>query len=483
VIIGINKLKYNHIFSVVRSTTMRTYRRKTNRSATSAEQLLIAAEAVRQTGRSIRNVANEYEINFMKLHRFCRKRAVMSVTPVFRQQHNRQVFTRDQESELAAYLETAAKLYYGLSPNEVRKLAYQYATKNNTKCPMKWSESEQAGVDWFTSFIRRNSTLSIRTPEATSLSRATSFNRANVGVFFNNLAEVLDKYKFQPQDIYNIDETGITTVQKPQKIIARRGTKQVGAVTSAERGTLVTMCLAVSAIGNCVPPMFIFPRVNFRDHFIRDGPTGCIGSANPSGWMKSADFVIFINHFAAHTKCSVDKPVLILLDNHESHLSLDTIDFCRANGIVLLTFTPHCSHKLQPLDRSVFGPFKNSINSAADGWMRSNPGKTMSIYNLPHLAALALPRAATPVNIKAGFRVSGVFPFNVDIFTEEDFMPSAVTDRPFELLSDPPTAVDIGASPTDILHAVSSPPTAVSESSPQTVVHPLPQHSPCSGNN
>ena len=53
----------------------------------------------------------------------------------------------------------------------------------------------------------------------------------------------------------------------------------------AERGALVTMALAVSAIGNSVPPYFIFPRVNFKSHFIRDGPIGCDGSAHSSGWM------------------------------------------------------------------------------------------------------------------------------------------------------------------------------------------------------
>lgn len=39
------------------------------------------------------------------------------------------------------------------------------------------------------------------------------------------------------------------------------------------------------------------------------------------------------------------------------------------------------------------------------------------------------PRAMTPVNISSAFRKTGIFPFNKFIFKEEDFMPSAVTDR------------------------------------------------------
>ena len=32
-------------------------------------------------------------------------------------------------------------------------------------------------------------------------------------------------------DIWNMDETGITTLRKPDRIIGRRGTKQIGAIT------------------------------------------------------------------------------------------------------------------------------------------------------------------------------------------------------------------------------------------------------------
>lgn len=83
-----------------------------------------------------------------------------------------------------------------------------------------------------------------------------------------------------------MDETWITTVQKPNKIVARRGFKQIGSITSAERGTLVTLAFAVSALGNSVPSYFIFSKVHFKDHFIAKGPLRCAGSANSSGWMK-----------------------------------------------------------------------------------------------------------------------------------------------------------------------------------------------------
>ena len=143
------------------------------------------------------------------------------------------------------------------------------------------------------------------------------------------------------------------------------------------------MAVAVSASGTLVPPMFVFPRAKYNDYFIANGPYGCFGSANPSDWMKANDFLVFMQHFVAVTKSSKEYPVLILLDNYESHLSIALIDYCRDNGIVLLTLPSHCSHKLQPLDQTVFGPFKKCVNTATDDWIKSNPGKTMCIYDIP----------------------------------------------------------------------------------------------------
>jgi hypothetical protein len=160
------------------------------------------------------------------------------------------------------YLLKAADIYYGLSPKEVRKLAYQYATELKIDpVPEGWSKNKQAGADWFSAFIKRHQKLSIRKPQATSLARATAFNKTTVADFFAKLSIVYERFpNISPHDIWNVDETGITTVQKPDRIIARKGCRQVGAMTSGERGTLVTLAIAVSAGGNSILPFFVFPR-------------------------------------------------------------------------------------------------------------------------------------------------------------------------------------------------------------------------------
>ncbi|KAG8239936.1 hypothetical protein J437_LFUL019460, partial [Ladona fulva] len=61
--------------------------------------------------------------------------------------------------------------------------------------------------------------------------------------------------------------------------------------------------------------------------------------------------------------------------------------------------------------------------------MASNK-RPMSHLHIPSILAKSIPQAATPSNIMAGFRVTGISPLNPIIFTESDFMPSYATDRP-----------------------------------------------------
>lgn len=106
-----------------------------------------------------------------------------------------------------------------------------------------------------------------------------------MALFFENLTKVYNRFNLGPEDVWNVDETGFTTVHKPDSIVARRGFRQIGSLTSAERGHLVTAAFAVNASGNSISPFLVFPRVNFKNHFLRDGPIGCDGDANQSGWM------------------------------------------------------------------------------------------------------------------------------------------------------------------------------------------------------
>ena len=285
----------------------------------------------------------------------------------------RQIFSAHQEQLLADYFITAAKYNYGHTPTIARRLAFEFAMKNNIQVPHAWLRDCSAGEEWLIGFLKRHEELSIRQPEATSLARGTAFNRHNVSQFFDNLNELYCRHEYGPEVIYSCDETGLTTVQRPTKVIAAKGVKQVGAVTSQERGQLVKACCTINALGNAIPPFMIFPRVIFKSYMLIGAPPGTAGTAYSSGWMTCEIFIKFLKHFIYHTKPSTANPLLLVLDNHESHISVAATDLCKENGVSRLTLPPHCSHRLQPFDVAVYGPLKAHYNNACTSWLHSNP--------------------------------------------------------------------------------------------------------------
>ena len=238
------------------------------------------------------------------------------------------------------------------------------------------------------------------------------------------------KNKFSPKKIFNVDETGISSVHTPPKVIASKKLKQIGGITSTERGFNTTLIACINAVGNSVPPVFVFPRVNFKNHMLAGAPPGSHGTCNPSGWSTGEIFLEFLEHFIKHVKPDKESKVLLIMDNHESHVTVEAIYKARDNGVVLFTIPPHTSHKLQPMDRGVFGPFKANYNEACKNWLLSNPGKPLTIYDVAAITGKAYPLAFTPTNIISGFSSSGLWPINQNIFPDADYFASLVSDRP-----------------------------------------------------
>lgn len=93
--------------------------------------------------------------------------------------------------------------------------------------------------------MKRHRELSILTREGTSLGRATSFNKSKVEKFFDNLSTVINCLKIGPKYLYITSMKRESTRQKPDHIVVKRGFKQIVRITSQERGTLVTLAVAV----------------------------------------------------------------------------------------------------------------------------------------------------------------------------------------------------------------------------------------------
>ena len=424
------------------------------------QDIMEAAVAAVLTGLSLRRAASEYQVNYRTLLRYVKIHREKGSLEKVGYKKVRQVFPDEMEDDLVAYIKHAARIYNGVCPQELRVLAYKYAISNGLRIPDNWNHTGEAGPDWMKSFMKRHPDISLRTPEATSIQRMANFNEQNVKSFFENLEKCLER-GFGPECIWNVDETGVTTVQRPPRILAQTGMKQVGSAVSQERGTLVTVCCAVNALGNCIPPYFVFPRVHVQPHWKLTAPPGSGISDHPSasGWMTCENFMMYMEHFVQYAKPSAEHPVLLIIDNHKSHISIEVINFAKDHHIALLSFPPHCSHEMQPLDKSVYGPFKTFVNQACDRWMREkeNAGKSMSIHNIPSVVSYAFPKAMTPTNITAGFRATGIYPYDRNIFPPEKFLPASTTDRPLPAPAQPRSDGEAPALPRPSEEAPSSP--------------------------
>ena len=325
------------------------------------------------------------------------------------------------EKELSDHAKRLSELFFGITKEQLCKLAYELAWKNGMQHPFN-KDKRAAGDDWFYGFMSRNPALSLRKPESTSITRVMGFRRSEVNRFFDNLKEVYKKENFDPSRIFNADETGMLTVQvQKQKIIAETGKKQIGKIVSAEKGETITAVVCVSACGGFVPPMLIFPRKNLNTRLMAGAPPGAIAGTSPSGWINGDLYLKWLEHFIKYTAASVNRKVLLIVDNHESHITLQACELCRNNGVVVVSLPPHCSHKLQPLDLSVFSSLKTAYYRRCSEWLHSNPGKRITQYEVASLFGDAYCSTGNIQKSVNGFRSAGIWPLNSTVFSDEDF--------------------------------------------------------------
>lgn len=389
-----------------------------------APSVIAEARKLLGQGKSKRSVAKYLGIPESTLRRLLQK----NVCPTKLGRYDT-TFSIEVENGFRDYLKRLDEMFFGMTTKDLRALAYEFAEKHHI--PHRFNrETKTAGKEWLRSFLKRHPDLSIRQPTSTSIARAAGFNRPQCERFYINMSAVLDKYNFPPHRIYNMDETGISTVpNRPPKVLTTKGKRAVNKISSAERGTNVTVVNAVSATGHYVPPVFIFGRKRMKAELLDGAPAGSTGMTSDSSFINADLFIDWLSHFKDHTKPTENDPILLVLDNHSSHCSIKAVDFYRENNIVALTLPPHSSHKMQPLDRGFHSVLKKYYAGECEKWLRSHPGRAITVFQMTSIFTPAFNRAATIACAAESFRVTGIWPWNPDVFTDADFMASTVTEQ------------------------------------------------------
>ena len=145
------------------------------------------------------------------------------------------------------------------------------------------------------------------------MARASGFNNEAVGRYFTLLEKIIGEHKLIVIRIYNMDESGISVVQKScQKVIGLKGKHHIGYISSAKRGINTTVVCCNNAAGQYVPPLVIFKRKRMQAELSNGAPIGSVVTCNDSGWMDADTFTKWLQHVVDFVKPTADKKVLHL---------------------------------------------------------------------------------------------------------------------------------------------------------------------------
>ena len=152
-------------------------------------------------------------------------------------------------------------------------------------------------------------------------------------------------------------------VHKPGKVISEVGRKHVYSLTSGEKTRTHTVVVCVSASGNAIPPLMIYPRKKSVPDKMKIGAVpGTMFTSSVNGWITQEMYLEWFQFFIANIPSA--RPVLLIEDGHASHITIDVIQLAHKNDIHLLCLPAHTSRILQPLDIGVFKSFKANYSKA-----------------------------------------------------------------------------------------------------------------------
>ena len=193
----------------------------------------------------------------------------------------------------------------------------------------------------------------------------------------------------------------------------------------------VSVLVCVNAAGQEIPPFCIMRGKTERSLHVYNTSEGVFGARytyQEKAWMEDVLGVEwFKDHFLKH--CGPHRPQLMLLDSHCSHETLGLIEAARENNITLLTFPPHTTHYLCPLDRTIFSPLSAEYNRVCSSFMSISPNNIVTKWEWPRLFRDAYQNVCSASNIKSGFKACGISPFNPSAVPPSAFKPCEPYDQ------------------------------------------------------
>ncbi len=165
--------------------------------------------------------------------------------------------------------------------------------------------------------------------------------------------------------------------------------------------------------GQWILPYYLFAgkRIPVTYNRLEGGVPGCAFSMREGGYMDTSSFYMWLaNHFIPQRPPT--RPVVLLVDSHESHIDLDSFELARKNGIHIYALLKNATHLVQPADVGLFGAMKQTWYKNARRHSQNNPNKDINKKNFCSVFRATWDDVMRPSLLVDAFRTSGIFPLD-----------------------------------------------------------------------
>ena len=218
------------------------------------------------------------------------------------------------------YIYTFHSYGYGFTTHEVRRIGFEFATHLGRRDN---EDGYELSRNWYANFLKRHTMLKLSSPR--DINRVPAFNREKISGYFNRLKNNLEEHNLleKPHRIFNIGEKCIHQQYNPNKVVGNKTFKAIE-VTPPEDKT-ITIIGCGNAIGQQIPPFFVFPGTHLQQKWLEDSTPGTNGDVSKSGWSNSDIFFKFIkDHFLKFIpRPTAEEPVLLIYNGrNKSHINV-----------------------------------------------------------------------------------------------------------------------------------------------------------------
>ena len=186
-----------------------------------------------------------------------------------------------------------------------------------------------------------------------------------------------------------------------------------------------TVLLTISADGTCLPPYIIYKSLRLYDQWCpKNVIPGAVFNGTESGWVDESCFFDYLSKLFIPKTYHLPRPLLLILDNHSTHLSIKTAKLAIQHDIHILCFPSHGTHILQPLDIYTFKYVKTQWRNLLWEYNKSSHNKSLDKADFVKLFAKLYNYSLLPAHCAPAFAKAGIYPYDSRIIRREKLINS-----------------------------------------------------------